>query len=564
VFRGFVICITLVVPSLAQFSQLAATDDGEQLYLVSPLALIGATAPAAATNVYQISPDGSGTLIATGGSMPEVSADGSVVGFTLPNGCVSTNGTTSCGPESELAGTPPTDLGPGTLQLSRNGRWAVLAPPLTPNSSSTAILVDLSSGQKTQIPPLLAGVNFSVASDGTVLVQQAAGNGVQTGLWKQGQFTPLRLSLPAGTPARLLALSDDAGTLIYFVSDLSSGPPGIISLAAHHFAEGTDTVLHFPSEANTLPEFLAVSSDGRYVLFQSGIGPSGTAYVGDTSSGTSQSIPLDTGEFVSAGTLSGSGNLAFLATTVGRIVTVPLAAGQPGTASVLVPAATYVRLPPPPYNFTQQVVPGSYVPLRGPVAGSVADWQGRILLGGRPVLVLAVQPGEVDVQIPWDQPPIGPTPLQLSVPGPSPFGQFQNINVAPVDPGFLQLPSGVTTILGIAWVKGDFSGYVTSQPSPGDIVNFYMTGLGQVKGNPVTGQPAQLDQLFPILGTITCRFLPQTTSADTLFAGLAPGMVGIYQVTFRRPNDPNQSPINGISCNLQQPLGGAGFGFVSL
>jgi uncharacterized protein (TIGR03437 family) len=557
VLRGFVLYLTWALPAFAQFWQLAATDDGQHLYLVSPLALAGSTAPAADTNIYQIGPDGSATLIQAGASMPEVSADGSVVGFTIPNTCVTTNGTTSCGPEGELAGTPPTALGLGTLQLSRNGRWVVIGSPPTALSSGITTLIDLMSGQQTQIPPLLLGVSPSVASDGTVLVQQPAGNGFQVGFWKQGQFTPLTLSLSAN-PQRLLALSDDAGTLIYLRWDLSSG---FISLAAHHIAAGTDTVLYVPSTDSILPEFLAVSSDGRYVLFQAGTGASGTAYVADTSSGTSQSIPLNAGELVSAGTLTGSGNLAFLATTEGRIVTVPLAAGQPGVANTLVPATIYLQLPPPPYFFTQQLVPGSYVPFYGPVTGSVEDWQGNILLGGQPVFVVAVQPGEVDVQIPWEQPPFGPTPLQVSTPGPSPFEQFQNIFVVPFNPAIIPLPPGATSILGIPLVKGDFSGYVTSQPNPGDIVILYMTGLGQVQGNPVTGQPAPLDQLFPIPGTVTCRFLPQTTDADTLFAGLAPGMIGIYQVTFQMPSDPNQyqSPINGLSCKVQQPEGGTDF-----
>jgi hypothetical protein len=117
------------------------------------------------------------------------------LGFTLADYCVTTNGTMSCGPESELAGTPPTDLGPGTLQLSRNGRWAVAS---TPNGTSNATLIDLSSGQTTQIPPLVIGVNLSVASDGTVLVQKPVGNGFQIGLWNQGLFTPLTVAPPDG------------------------------------------------------------------------------------------------------------------------------------------------------------------------------------------------------------------------------------------------------------------------------------------------------------------------------------------------------------------------------
>src|SRR5260370_37182301 len=91
----------------------------------------------------------------------------------------------------------------------------------------------------------------------------------------------------------------------------------------------------------------------------------------------------------------------------------------------------------------------------------------------------------------------------------------------------------------------DFSGLVTTQPQPGDIVIAYMTGLGPVQGQPQTGVPTPVGVPMPLDGQITCTFLvqqtsplvplPQQSAAETLFAGLAPSLIRIYQVSFRMP-----------------------------
>lgn len=550
--RGILLGIALAAPVFAQFSQLASTDDGQELYFSSPLVLANSVPspspiPQPMSNLYRIGPDGV-YLVTSGASMPQISGDGSIVGFTNPNFCITTSTMppgTSCGPEGELWGTPPTELGAGSLQLSRNGRWAVLSPPLLPNQPSNATLIDLSTGQKTQIPPLMPGVNFSVASDGTVLVGPAGANPM--GLWNQGQLTPLALSLPIGTAFRLLALSDDAGTLIYSALDIN--PTGQLTanrLVARSLSTGTDTTFYVGPTANTLPQFMSVSRDGRYVLFRATVGqPAGIAYVADISSGKAEAISLPDGELVSDGVLSGLGKAAFLATSTGRVVRVALTAGTPGLIYPLFPATAYA-------NLQQQLSPGAYVRLTGSLTGSVDDWQGRIVLGDRPMAVLAAKPGEVDIQVPWEQ-PTGQAQFRLNIPAGSPFQQNQTVLVSPISPTFLPLAPGQSSILGVAIVRGDFSGLLTTQPQPGDIVHVYMTGLGAVRGSPVSGQPAPLDRLFPIVGSLICRFPPQTMNAETLFAGLAPGMIGIYQLSFRMPNDANPAPISGMTCNLQQP-----------
>jgi uncharacterized protein (TIGR03437 family) len=549
----------MAAPVFAQFSQLVSTDDGQELYFASPLILASSVPspspmPQPVPSLYRVGPDGV-YQVTSNASMPQVSGDGSIVAFTKPNFCTTTSTMppgTSCGPEGELWGTPPTELGAGSLQLSRNGRWAVLSPPVLPNQSSSATLIDLSTGQKTQIPPLSLGVNFSVASDGTVLVQQT-----QIGLWKQDQFTPIILSLPIGTAFRILALSDDAGTLIYSGFDFNPGQQGPIRLVARNLSAGTDTVFFVAPDTRTVPQFMSVSRDGRYVLFRATVGqPAGIAYVADISTGKVEAISLPDGELVSDGTLSGLGNAAFLATSTGRVVRVSLVAGAPGLIDPLFPATAYA-------NLQQPLSPGAYVRLTGSMTGSVDDWQGRIVLGDRPVAVLAAKPGEIDIQVPWEQ-PTGQAQFRLNVPAGSPFQQNQTVLVSPISPTFLPLAPGQSSILGVAIVRSDFSGLLTTQPQPGDIVHVYMTGLGPVHGSPVSGQPVQLDRLFPIVGSLTCRFPPETMNAETLFAGLAPEMIGIYQLSFRMPNDANPTPISGMACTLQQPNASGSFGITRL
>jgi uncharacterized protein (TIGR03437 family) len=65
----------------------------------------------------------------------------------------------------------------------------------------------------------------------------------------------------------------------------------------------------------------------------------------------------------------------------------------------------------------------------------------------------------------------------------------------------------------------------------GDVVEIYCTGLGRLTDPPAPGQPA------PLVRTVE---MPQVTIggaiADVLYSGLTPGLVGVYQVNARVPD----------------------------
>jgi uncharacterized protein (TIGR03437 family) len=74
---------------------------------------------------------------------------------------------------------------------------------------------------------------------------------------------------------------------------------------------------------------------------------------------------------------------------------------------------------------------------------------------------------------------------------------------------------------------------------PGEVVAIYATGLGPLKGVVASGVPA------PASPPIETLVRPNVTlgglSAEVLFSGLAPGLVGVNQINVRVPVDPTRA-----------------------
>ncbi|MGH9351725.1 MAG: hypothetical protein ACRD2G_06145, partial [Terriglobia bacterium] len=351
--------------------------------------------------------------------------------------------------------------------------------------------------------------------------------------------------------SRVFALSGDAQTVIMVRILLQAGgsvPVYLPSLVARNLMTGAEVTLYAADDPAQFPNFLGMTNDGKQVLFnvwdKQAAGP---AYIADTSTGASTPVPLNAQELATGGTISGSGNAVYLATSEGRIVKFALNAGAFAAEETVVPVTPYVS------GASQDFSPGTLVQLQGALPGSKEELAGSILLDGSPIPILYAAPGDIRAQIPWEQ-RTGQASLTVNLPGDSPFHQNDLVYVQPISPRILSADPSAKTILGLALVKGDFSGMLTEQPGPGDIVIAYFTGLGAVSGgHPETGVPTPTAPLYPIMNDLTCQFLPKQSPAKTLFAGLAPLMTGIYQVAFQMPSDAGQAPITGLECRIEGP-----------
>lgn len=122
-----------------------------------------------------------------------------------------------------------------------------------------------------------------------------------------------------------------------------------------------------------------------------------------------------------------------------------------------------------------------------------------------------------------------------------------SVPVRPYQPGIFTLDGRN----GVAVFSSSNTLVTAAQPvTAGSVIYFYATGLGPVTNTPATGAPTPLapfsrtvDPPQVTLGTAVC---------EVLFAGLAPGLAGVYQVNIRVPAD-----IPAGSADLVIAAGGA-------
>lgn len=543
------------------FPEVTATEDGKWVYFTSLMVLKGEERGLfQETRLYRYGPGGV-TLFAERGDraprneftsndgvvLPRVNRDGSVVTYTLQEVCpgrhrncaatIAAAAEIRTGPAGETI-----DLGQGYAQVSRNGRWALVTDSdFTFDSNGdlifTSTLVDLQSGAKVSTPPPPVCRSScwlpceSLASDGSVLAQQDD----TVGIWKSGVFTPLQ--------DRATWMSDDGATV--FVQgdeltavDVRSGKRSVVALRPYTLMD--------------------VSSDGRYVLYgHFPEGSSGAVSIADTTSNATSDVPLLDGEGGTSGALAG-GNTAVVATTTGRMLKF--------TAST---SDVKVLFPPTPIcGFDHALVPGSLARLNCNSGGtsmdmSEADWTRRIRFGELEMPILSSSTAQVTFQVPWEIQPTGeilPSWLTLHVPGDAPFRADLPVFILSFAPEFEKADPSQKSLLGLQLFNSDWSALLTAQPGPGDIVNAYMTGLGTVSGPMEDGVPAPAGVSAPITAKLSCRFYPQSSDAETLSAGLAPGVIGVYQASFRMPDDTGVAPITSVSCTVPSS-GGVLVGF---
>jgi hypothetical protein len=154
--RLFLVGLLSTFTAHAQFTEIAASDGGSQIYVTTTFVIDGVvnTTPLPPpARVFQVSAGLASLLVqldttampSAQASGPQVSGDGLVVGYTVNLFCAPAAPCGSQNVESFLRFPAARDLGPGSLQLSRNGQWALI---VVPN--------DLAGGSPGFVPPQVA------------------------------------------------------------------------------------------------------------------------------------------------------------------------------------------------------------------------------------------------------------------------------------------------------------------------------------------------------------------------------------------------------------------------
>ena len=192
--------------------------------------------------------------------------------------------------------------------------------------------------------------------------------------------------------------------------------------------------------------------------------------------------------------------------------------------------------------------PGSlfYVDGKGLMSSTVILTQ----LGGasRELAPISHQDRQLVYQIPWELSlPLSDYRFEIVNPSPSHFEVRQTLNatVELTSSAFFDVPSSSDPERPSALAAnplvahGDFSRLVTRADPvrPGEVVHLWAVNLGPVQYQPRTGEAARVDVPSPVSMTdFACVGDQVSGRLEVLYAGLAPGMTGIYQVSLRLPN----------------------------
>jgi len=152
-----------------------------------------------------------------------------------------------------------------------------------------------------------------------------------------------------------------------------------------------------------------------------------------------------------------------------------------------------------------------------------------------PLLTASTQ--ELDIEIPWE---IGPGNFTLTLRNSSsPFESVLAVDMVGLAPTFERGGMPFDSNRPVIVAHQDFQSLVT-QNNPavaGETVHLYMTGLGDVQPRPATGRtsvPLAVASLRPFCSLVSV-FPQSEVIAPVLFAGIAPGLIGIYQMDVTIP-----------------------------
>jgi len=418
-------------------------------------------------------------------------------------------------------------------------------------------IVKLSSGGSITYAAYAGGLCNAIAVDssGSAYV---TGNGGATLTTTPGAFQTA--PLPGGSSFHaFVSKLNPAGTAFVFSTYLagSSQDQGwaiAVDAAGNSYVTGSTNSLDFPlvnpiaisirgklndafiaklsPAGNALIYSTYTGSSGNPIGYGIAADSSGNAYITGVDGGTD--FPVTANAIPTNGAAGGAFVMKLAASPDATPTLHPaIAAGGTPVANpaAVVDSASYNRVP---------VAAGSLVSVFGSDLGYPNGGAGSIPLpralngtsvtiNGTPAPLLFVSPSQVNFQLPWEA--VNVSPSSIVVTAGSIASATKQIAVSAYDPGIFTIGSyGAVLIAGtggsVAAPLGTFPG---SRPvKRGEYVEIYCTGLGPVNPPVATGASAAASpvSMTPVMPTVAFGGVSGTVT----FSGLAPGLVGLYQV----------------------------------
>jgi uncharacterized protein (TIGR03437 family) len=525
--------ILFAISAFAQFSNLVTTTDGSQLYFSSTLQLSGSSDTTSDPKIFWYD----GTKIRLSAHLAKVSStppnlkagqvsidsnyyslqspftsgNGSVTGFVGYADCLGCTYARVLPAQTtfQFAGALGELVLPYECNVSTNGRYALCLTGQTPGYATPSLLIDLTTLQSSAFNTWCIGDPHFITSSGQVLL----GSQGPPELWSASGSRTLPIV------ARPCGLISNDGSLIVHNTDSA--------LAVYNVASGTDTVLGPNLVVNGttyFPELMGISDDARWILAEVYDGAAWHLTVLDSSNGPSRQLTVPDGGVQFSGgrssvTISGDGSTVYAVSANGSLFNIQVQSGATQQIVTSQPLVTSISGAPVPGSLNQILGSG--------LTGS------SVTLNGSQIRVLAAYPNLIDVQIPWET-PLGNASLQVFPASPTPFQQVLPLQIVASQPA-VAFPSPIA---------GNFTG-LNSSSTPahgGDDITFYLTGLGAVAVPVADGAPSPSSPLPLLRNPITVTY--GTAPISVLYAGLAPALIGVYQVTVQLPQKiPNTLPF---------------------
>lgn len=489
----------------AQFSDIAVTDDGNQIYFVSSLPLRGES--------------GGGIFRWTGGRFERFESNPPPPANLLPGQPVVTRGrpvisgggtTVAWSDESRLCsnslcmsakttwtstllinGGPAATIN-GRTQISRNGRYLLSFHELNALTAPHQ-LRDLTTGLVSEFGATISSDTQALTSDGRVLTQDNR----SLILWSRSGSRRIGPGFPGGV------ISDNGARIV------------AVSANGELVAIGVETGDQVPIGPGDTP---VISNDGLRVVFR--YGEPTELWVASTITGERRQLTDVGAPGIGSASLAGFGETAFAAANDGRILRINVSTG---VLTELIPHTPILSAP-------AAATPCDAIRLNTRVAGPKSL---EVTLDGASLPILSRKTadtggGEFWVQVPCELTP-SETPRKLEIANDSPFDSARALSIRRVNP----------VIYTSEGTHQDFSGPVTrANPArPGEILHLWGTGFGTVDRLMRTGEPGPGSPPAKLVDPIWCRQSISSATIETTFVGLAPGLTGIYQLDMRVPSD---------------------------